>query len=195
MYWVSDGGRREIEPGPSADNDNKEYQWDSKEAEAKDEEEGFGSNGEQETTPLLYSTRKRSLSTAGEKSHARRRIKCCRFSSPLSSDEETETGAESDSSSYTPSKPHHSSRPTGLEDTSDTGKIGFAGGQCRTAVIYKQQSWKGEIIKERNEKQGRGRPRKQHLTRWNPSWVDGAHLTAPELLQNWKEEKALKGRR
>lgn len=58
-----------------------------------------------------------------------------------------------------------------------------------------QQSWEGEITKERDTKHGRGRPRKQYLVRWKPSWVDGARLTAPELLQNWKEEKASKGKR
>lgn len=69
-----------------------------------------------------------------------RRIKRGRFSSLLSSDEETETGDESDISSYTPSRPHHtsnaqptSSHSTGLEaDTSDDGEREFTGGRSRT---------------------------------------------------------------
>ena len=118
-----------------------------------------------------------------------------RFSSPLSSDEETEMGDESDISSY---KPHHilDSRPnpshsTNLEgDTNDDGRGELPYGRsdpglrARMAVIYERQSWEGEIIDEKDVKQGRGRPRKQYLVRWKSSWVDGARLTAPELLQN-----------
>lgn len=70
-------------------------------------------------------------------------------------------------------------------------RIGLGGG----VLQLPQQSWEGEIIKERDTKHGRGRPRKQYLVRWKPSWVDGARLTAPELLQNWKEKKASKGKR
>ncbi len=116
---------------------------------------------------------------------------------------------ESDISSYTPSKPQHvsiprptPSRSTGLEaDTSDDGTMGLAGGRSdqrlpsRMAVIYQQQSWEGKIVDERGAKQGRGRPRKQYLVRWKPSWVDGGRLTAPELLQNWRETKVSSNRR
>ena len=58
------------------------------------------------------------------------------------------------------------------------------------AVIYEQQSWEGEIVGEKDVKQGRGRPRKQYLVRWKPSWVDGGRLTAPGLMQNWREKRA-----
>ena len=61
--------------------------------------------------------------------------------------------------------------------------------KSQMAVIYEQQSWKGKIVQERDVKQGHGRPRRQHLVQ---SWVDSAHLTAPELLQSWREKKASK---
>ena len=64
----------------------------------------------------------------------------------------------------------------------------------RTTVIYKRQSWEEEVVGERNVRQGRGRPRKQYLVQGKQSWVDGGRLTAPELLQNWKEKKALRCR-
>jgi len=53
-------------------------------------------------------------------------------------------------------------------------------------VIYEQQIWEGEILNEREVKQGRGRPRKQYLIQWEPSWVEAGRLTAPELLRKWK---------
>ena len=56
------------------------------------------------------------------------------------------------------------------------------------AVVYKQQCWEGEIIDKRDIKQGRGRARKQYLTRWKQSWVDGGRLTAPGSVQDWKEK-------
>ncbi|KAK3170880.1 hypothetical protein OEA41_002964 [Lepraria neglecta] len=124
-------------------------------------------------TRRLYCTKKRSLCTAGEKPQVKCRIECGRFSSWLSSDEETETGDESDSSSYTPSELHHvstprpnSSRSTGVEgDTSSDGKMKLTDGQSQMVVAYKQQSWKGEIIEERNIQQGRGRPYKEYPVR------------------------------
>jgi hypothetical protein len=64
----------------------------------------------------------------------------------------------------------------------------------RTTVIYKRQSWEEKVVGERNVRQGRGRPRKQYLVQGKQSWVDGGRLTAPELLQNWKEKKALRCR-
>ena len=45
----------------------------------------------------------------------------------------------------------------------------FADGRSRMAVIYEQQSWEGEIINERDMKQGHGRPHKQHLVPREPS--------------------------
>ena len=60
------------------------------------------------------------------------------------------------------------------------------------AVVYEQRSWEGEIDDERNAKRGRGRPRKQFLIEWESCWVDGACLSAPELLHNWREKKASK---
>lgn len=68
----------------------------------------------------------------------------------------------------------------------------LAGEGSQMAVIYKQKSWKGRIVQERNVKQGRGRPHKQYLVKWKESWVDGGCLTAPKLLQSWKEKQASK---
>ena len=128
---------------------------------ADDEEEPDG-DSEKDNSPVLRSTKKRSLSTAEDKPHVQRHIKHGRFSSPLSSDEETETGGESEISSYTPWVPYRasntrpvSSRSTGLEeDISDDGKTEFTRGRSQTTVIYEQQSWQGEIIREKNVKQG-----------------------------------------
>jgi len=127
-------------------------------------------------TPLLRSMKKRSLPTAGGKPRAKR-IKCRRFSSPSPSDEKTEMDDESDIGSYTPSKPHHfsnspvsSSHLAGPEgSTSDDGTTNLLGGRpnrrtiSRMAVVYEQQRWDGEIIEEKDAKQGRGRPRKRYL--------------------------------
>ena len=177
-----DGDR--IGPGPSAGEDRKN-QWDRKEAEAgeeedeKEETEEVGERDESQTPPLR-ATKKRPLSPAQEKSCVKRRTKRRRFSSPLSSDKETEMEDESDISSY---KPHHisDSRPTpshstDLEgDTSDDGTRELPGGRsdrrprARMTVIYERQSWEGEIIDEKDVKQGRGRPRKQYLVRWKQS--------------------------
>jgi len=205
-----DGDRIDPGTGPSAGEDRKD-QWDRKDVEAgeeedeKEETEDVGERDESQTPPLRF-TKKRPLSPAKKKSYEKRRTKRRRFSSPLSSDEEAETREESDISSY---KPHHvpdfrptPSHSTHLEgDTSDDGTRELPGGRsdrrprARIAVIYERQSWEGEIVDEKHVKQGRGRPRKRYLVRWKQSWVDGAHLTAPVLLQSWREKKASKRRR
>jgi len=127
-------------------------------------------------TPLLRSMEKRSLPTAGGKARAKR-IKCRRSSSPSPPDEKTEMNDESDIGSYTPFKPHHfsnspviSSHLIGPEgSTSDDGITKFVGGRpnrgpiSRMAVVYEQQRWDGEIIEEKDAKQGRGRRRKRYL--------------------------------
>jgi len=208
--WESrDEDRIDTGPGPSAGEDNEE-RWDRQEAEAGDEEnqrereEDMEDDGKRpdSDTPLLRSA-KESLSFAREKPRVKRRVKRRRFSSPLSSDEKNVTGDESDISSHRSSRPHYSSNPrptsshsTGFGgDTSDDGKMESVGERSRMAIIYEQQSWEGEIVDERDMKQGRGRPRKQYLVRWKSSWVYGGRLTAPGLVENWKEKKALKRRR
>ena len=55
-------------------------------------------------------------------------------------------------------------------------------------VVFEQQRWKGGITGERHVRQGRGRPRKQYLIEWEPSWVDSARLAAPELIKDWEEK-------
>ena len=67
------GNHKSLTPDRSAD-DNKNDQQDDKEAEMADEEE-FGGDGEQNTPPVPYSTKKRPLSTVGEKAHIKRPIK------------------------------------------------------------------------------------------------------------------------
>jgi hypothetical protein len=201
MCEYNDGGRKDPQPGPSAVKDKK-GRWDDEEADTDDEEEEEEDIGEsnggcdKKKTLLLRSIKKRSLPTAGGKPRAKR-IKRRRFSSPLSLDEETEMDDESDISSYTPSKPYYvsnsplnSSHLAGPEGgTSDDGTTEFVGGRSnrramsRMAVIYEQQRWNGEIIDERDAKQGRGRPRKRYLLQWKTSWVDAGRLTAPTLVQ------------
>ena len=162
----------------------------------------------EKNTSLPRPTKRRLGPVAEEKLPTKRSAKRHRFSSPLSSNEESEEiGGESDISSYTPTDPHRTRLPrptsyfTGFGgDTSDDSKMAESRQSglthaSRMAVIYKQQSWEGEIIDEKDQKQGRGRPRKQYLIRWKPSWVDAGHLTAPGLVGNWREEKASSKRR
>ena len=128
------------------------------------------------------STNKRSLATAQEKPHWKCRIKCRRFLSPLSSDEETETRDESDISSYAPSKAHNAStrQPTSsrlivLKGDARNSTMELVGEQLnwrltsRMAVIYEQQGWEGEIINERHVKQKHGRRCKQYFIQWKQS--------------------------
>ena len=208
MYGSNHGDRIDTGPGPSAGED-KEDLCDSKEAEAghkkdkKGETEGNGEGDDGDTPLLLGSTKKRPLSSAKEKRRVKRRVKRHRFSSPFSSDEDTATGDESDISSYISSRPHRLTRPwptsshsPGFEgDICDDGQIEAVGERSRMTVIYEQQSWEGEIVDERDMKHGRGRPRKQYYVQWKSSWVDGGCLTAPGLIENWREKKASRGRR
>ncbi len=83
----------------------------------------------------------------------------------------------------------------GLQASPEHLQMESVGERSRMAIIYEQQSWEGEIVDERDMKQGRRRPRKQYLVRWKSSWVDGGRLTAPGLVENWKEKKASKRRR
>lgn len=88
-------------------------------------------------------------------------------------DEESQTGDESDYSSYIPSRARRISKP-----------------QLPSSHLT---SLRGEIIQDRYIKQGRGRPRKQYLIQWKQSWVNNTCLAAPELLQSWREKKVSKG--
>ena len=137
----------------------------------------------------------------------KRRIKRRHFSSRLSSDEQTETGDESDISSYTPIKPHHrlnlssSFHSTDFDEDASDDAMKCKDEQpnelliSRTAVVYEQQRWEGKIVDERDAKQGRGRPRKEYRVHWEDSWINSARLTAPGLIQDWREKKAAKLRR
>lgn len=170
------------------------------EAEARKEDEETGRDNDENSPSLLHPTKKRGRPAACEKSFRRRGMRRHRFSSPFSSDLEIETNEDSDYSNYTPSKAHNilkprlaSSRSIDLEKDTNDDKIEFADERSRMTVIFEQQSWEGEIIDERDSKQGRGRPRKQYLVRWKSSWVDGGRLIAPTLMQNWRKERVSKG--
>ena len=174
---------------------------DRNEVEQHKEDDETDQETRENSLPLLRPTKKRHRPSAREKSFRKRGTKRHRFSSPFSSDLETDTGEESDYSIYTPSKGHDvfkirpaSSQSISLNgDASEDSKMETAGERSETAVIYEQQSWEGEIIDERDRKQGRGRPRKQYLVRWKPSWVDGGRLTASVSVQIWRERKASRG--
>ena len=157
---------------------------------------------------LIRRTTKRRRSAAEKKFSLKRRIKRHRFSSPFSSDGGDETGFESDISSYAPVESYRISNfasassllplslgrerePKSNKKRESTDRIHRQHSLSRTAVIYEQQCWEGEILQERNARQERGRPRKQYLVRWKESWVDGARLASPDLLRNWREKKAL----
>ena len=181
--------------GPPATKPNVD--WCDREAEQHKKDGESDGEIHENSLPLLYSTKKRYRSLAHGKSFRKRCMKRHRFSSPFSSNLETDTGEESDYSIYEPSKAHDvfkirpaSSQSISLEeDATKYDKMEVAGERSRMAVIYEQQSWEGEIIDERNTKQGRGRPRKQYLIRWKSSWVDGGRLIASDLVRNWREKK------
>ena len=171
---------------------------------ADDEGGGFKRN-HNEKSSLLHPAKKRRLSSGGKKLPSKC-VKRRRFSSRLSLDKGTEIEPEPDISSYAPAKlcrtstlPPASSPSSLLNGRERKLKPGnkrkctdaTCGSLSRTAVIYEQQRWEGEILQERDIKQERGRPRKQYLVRWKESWVDGARLTAPELLRDWREKRAL----
>ncbi|KAL8696688.1 MAG: hypothetical protein Q9201_007534 [Fulgogasparrea decipioides] len=203
IVHTGDGSPSEEQDREQGGELNKRARWDGKAAEADDAGGGLqGDNNEQST--LLRPTKKRCQSVGEKKLPVKRRVKRRRFSSPLSSDEETETGTEPDISSYPPAKLYRISNlrssssplPVGRErapkpDDALEGANGKSKRRplSRTAVVYKQQCWEGEILQERDVKQERGRPRKQYLVRWEQSWVDGTSLTAPELLRDWREKK------
>ncbi|CAF9941279.1 MAG: hypothetical protein HETSPECPRED_003040 [Heterodermia speciosa] len=184
-----------IDEGPLPTKPDKDWR-DRNEVEQHKEDDETDQETRENSLPLLRPTKKRHRPSAREKSFRKRGTKRHRFSSPFSSDLETDTGEESDYSIYKPSKAHDvfkirpaSSRSISPEeDATKYDKMEVAGERSRMAIIYEQQSWEGEIIDERNTKQGRGRPRKQYLIRWKSSWVDGGRLIASDLVRSWKEK-------
>lgn len=87
-------------PNPSANNNDKNNQSDDKEIEADNKEERFRGNSNEESTPLLYLTRKRSPPIAEEKIHAKCYIKSHRFSSLLTLDKATKIKNKLDNNNY-----------------------------------------------------------------------------------------------
>jgi hypothetical protein len=224
----NDRGHKHIESAPVVGDEDK---GDNKEEEDEEEEQqekqgqgpaninikktekvdlcSFKVNDKNDQNAKTFSSfpKERSQSSTQKDPFLKRRIKRRRFSSPASSNEETEIQDESTFSSCTPFKPYNisttqsaSSQAILAEDASKDDKMEFVNERqkrpstSRTTVIYERQSWEGEVVGERDVRQGRGRPRKQYLVQWKQSWVDGGRLTAPELLQNWKEKKALRCR-
>ncbi|KAL9126350.1 MAG: hypothetical protein Q9217_004580 [Psora testacea] len=142
-----DKGRYDNENDPSTSVD-KRAQWDGEAADADDA--GGGHPGDHnEKIALLRPMRKRRRSAAVKKHPAKRHVKRCLFSSPHSSEEESETADGSDFSSYAPTEPYptrsprqtsnHSGGPRG--DTSDNSGMEI-GGHSKSppvspmAVIY-----------------------------------------------------------
>lgn len=119
---------------------------DDKKAEIANEEKGFDGHNKWDTLSCQHPT-KRSLCRVKKKPIKKHCM---------------------DISSYTPSKPRQpwptSSHLTSLEErnTSDDGAMDLAGRGSQMAIIYKQQSWKDEIVQERDVKkeQGPGKPHK-----------------------------------
>lgn len=144
-----------------------------------DEEEERVGDSNKKNTPLLRSRKRRCFSAARDKPSLKCRINVA-FFSPLSSNEETETKYELDIGNYAPSNRHHILNPrftpfysTDLKRaTSNNDTIELISGRSdrlplsRMPIIYEQQEWEGEIIAERDAKQGCGTPRKQYLVRW-----------------------------
>lgn len=122
MCEFKDGKHKSLTPDLSANDD--------KEAEMADEEEEFDGNSKRDTLSCQRPI-KRSLCRVKGKPTKKRCINI---------------------SSYNPSKPRQtrptSSHLTSLEggNTSDDSAIDLAGGGSQMTVIYKQQSWKGEIV-------------------------------------------------
>ena len=111
---LNDRGRKDSKSDPLA-GEEKEDQWDNKEVEADDEEEGVeeeepSGDGDKSDVSPLRPTKKRSQSTARGKPLLNHRIKRRCFSSPLASDEETGSEDESDISSYSASQRQTKSR-------------------------------------------------------------------------------------
>ena len=67
------GNHKSLTPDLSADDDKRDQQ--DNEAEMADEEERFSGDIDWDTPPVPYSTKKRPLSTAGEKARMKRPIK------------------------------------------------------------------------------------------------------------------------
>ena len=192
IYSSTEDSRSDLEPDPLTIG-NEENSWQVRDDGKEDQQHG---HGDKKVMPLPRVSRKRSRAVARvslEKRDARRHC----FSSPPASDPGTETGDESDTSDYAPVKSRHYPKnvPPSSHCQSDTdsserqaaGRKPNRNQACQTAVIFEQQRWEGKIIGERMKKRGRGRPGKQYLVEWKPSWVDGSRLTAPRLLRSWKE--------
>ncbi len=173
--------------------------WEDKETEMVSKRERSDVDQDQKQTPVMPFI-KRSSSTVDEESLSERRIKRGRLSSPFPSGEIMETEDESEIGSHPPFQPQHVSIPrpgfscrTGLQaDTSDDDTTDSAGGRssCMTTV-YRQQSWKGKIVQEKEVKKSRGRPGTKFLVEWKSSWIDGDYRVAPELMQTWRDRKKL----
>ncbi|KAI9791925.1 MAG: hypothetical protein M1835_008161 [Candelina submexicana] len=169
----NDRSRKDRKPDPLA-GEEKEDQWDDKEAEADDEEEGVeeeepsGDGDKSDASPLRL-TKKRSQPTARGKPLMNRRIKRRCFSSPLSSDEETESEDESDISSYSASRrlTNSRTRPT----------------PSRKAHLHKAEYPIRRIIGRRHTASGK----LLYRVVWDDSWVPESGLEhAQEAIKEFE---------
>lgn len=169
-----DEGHLDIKKDHSTSED-KGAQWDDKAAQADNNGEGLKGDND-EKSALLHPIKKRCRSAVEKKLPLKRCVKR-RFSSPLSSDDGTETGPESDTGSYVPAKPCRTSNRQSFSSPLSTGRerkpnsvdaLESANGRLkrrpfsRTTVVDEQQCLKEEIVQRRDVRQGRGRPRKQY---------------------------------
>lgn len=126
---------------------------------------GVGEDGD---PPLSITKRRRGPKVA------KRRRKRLRFTAPLPSDEDTDDAGMSSNTLK---------RQEVVVNDQSTSR------PPRSTVVYQEQRWEGEIVNEKDLKQGRGRPRKQYLIQWKQSWVDSNRLNEPLLLHNWRKKK------
>lgn len=155
--------------------EEKEAQWNDEAAQADNNEEELKEDND-EKSAFLHPIKKRCWSVAEKKLSLKRCVKCC-FLSPLSSDDEIETGPESDTSSYAPAKLcctsnrrlFFSSLLTGCErklnPVDALESVNERLKWCslfQTAVVNKQQCSKEKIVHQRDVRQGCRRPQKQY---------------------------------
>jgi len=155
--------------------EDKEAQWDDKAAQADNNKEKLKRDND-EKSALLHPIKKRCRSAVEKKLPLKRCVKC-HFLSPLSSDDGTETGPESDTGSYVPAKPCRTSNRqsffsfllTGCErKPNSVDALESVNGRLKwhpfsqTTVVNKQQCLKEEIMQQRDVRQGCGRPQKQY---------------------------------
>ena len=146
---------------------------------------------------LLRFTKKKHQFSIREKSFRKRDTKRHRFSSSFFSNLKINTNEKSNYNIYTSCKEHDVFKIQFAffqsinfnENANENNKMKTANERFETIVIYEQQSWKKEIIDEKNKKQKRERFRKQYLVRWKFSWMNDDRFIASNSVQIWKKKR------